>query len=194
MIPPNDLPESGLRRWTREEYYRLGELGFFDQQRVELLDGRIWTLPPQKTPHFTAIRRATDTLEELFGEGFEVRSQGPLALRDSTEPEPDVLVVPGTYDDYANHHPISSDVVLLVEVSDSTLAKDRGPKLVEYAEASICEYWIINLVNQQIEVYRQPSIGGVYGNDVIYKPGESIEPLNAPGKFVAVSDLLPPIK
>jgi Uma2 family endonuclease len=69
-----------------------------------------------------------------------------------------------------------------------------GQKLVEYAEAGICEYWIVNLVNQQVEVFRQPSIEGIYGDSVAYRPGHSIEPLNAPGKFVAVSDLLPLIK
>ena len=97
-------------------------------------------------------------------------------------------------DDYTNHHSISTDVDLLLEGTDTTLAKDCGPKLVEYAEASICEYRINNIVNHQIEVYRHPSIEGIYGDEVIYKPDESIEALNAPGKSVAVSDLLPPIK
>jgi Uma2 family endonuclease len=186
--------EPDARRWTREEYYKLGEMGFFDDGRVELLDGRIWTLPPQKTPHFTALRRTTEALEELFGAGHEVRPQGPFALANGSEPEPDILVVPGTVDDYAEHHPIVSDIVLLVEISDSTLSKDRGPKRIDYARAGVKEYWIVNLVNQRLEVSRQPSPEGLYADIATYLPGESVAPLNAPDKSVAVADLLPPTK
>lgn len=181
-----------IRRWSHEEYYRLGEMGFFDEERVELLDGRIWKLPPQKTPHFTAVRRTAETLEEVFGANHEIRSQGPLILPNGNEPEPDVLVVPGTVDDYADCHPIVSDCLLLVEVSDSTLAKDRGTKLIDYARAGVKEYWIVNLVHQQLEVYRQPTPEGTYTDYCVYHPGESVEPLSAPGKSVAIADLLPP--
>lgn len=180
-----------IRRWTHAEYYRLGEMGFFDEERVELLDGRIWRLPPQKTPHFTAVRRTTETLEEVFGSNHEIRPQGPLTLPDGSEPEPDVLVVPGTTNDYAEHHPIVSDCLLLVEISDSTLAKDRGTKLIDYARAGIEDYWIVNLVHRQLEVYRQPTLEGIYMDFCSYQTGESVEPLNAPGKPVAVADLLP---
>lgn len=181
-----------IRRWSHEEYYRLGEMGFFDEERVELLDGRIWKLPPQKTPHFTAVRRTTETLEELFGSGYEVRPQGPLRLPNGNEPEPDVLVVPGTSSDYLESHPIVTDSFLLVEVSDSTLAKDRGTKLIDYARAGIEEYWIVNLVHRQLEVYRQPTPEGIYMDFRNYQLGDSVAPLNALGKTVAVADLLPP--
>ena len=180
------------RRWTHEEYYRLGEMGFFDDERVELLDGRIWKLPPQKTPHFTAVRRTTETLEELFGSGYEVRPQGPLRLPNGNEPEPDVLVVPGTSSDYLESHPIVTDSFLLVEISDSTLAKDRGTKLIDYARAGIEEYWIVNLVHRQLEVYRQPTPEGIYLDFAAYQSGENVAPLNAPGRAVAIADLLPP--
>jgi Uma2 family endonuclease len=183
---------SDIRRWSREEYYRLGEMGFFDEERVELLDGRIWKLPPQKTPHFTAVRRTTETLEEVFGADYEVRPQGPFSLPDGSEPEPDILVVPGTMEDYTEHHPIVSDCLLLVEISDSTLAKDRGTKLIDYARAGITDYWIVNLVHKRLEIYRQPTPEGIYLDFHRYSPGESVEPLNAPGKPVAVTDLLPP--
>ncbi len=186
--------EASPRRWTREEYYRLGEMGFFDGERVELLDGRIWRLPPQGTPHFTAVRRTTEALEALFGPRYEIRPQGPLILPDSSEPEPDILVVPGTIMDFAKHHPIVTDVILLVEISDSTLAKDRGPKAMDYARAGIEEYWIVNLIHQRLEVHRQPSLEGLYSDIKIYQPGESIQLLNAPGKVVAVADLLPLVK
>ena len=183
-----------MRRWTHEEYYRLAEMGFFDDERVELLDGRIWKLPPQKTPHFTTVRRTTDTLQEVFGEGYEVRPQGPFRLPNGSEPEPDVLVVPGTSSDFIKSHPIVTDSLLLVEVSDSTLAKDRGSKLITYARAGIEEYWIVNLVHSQLEVYRQPTLEGIYMESSIYRNGESVAPLNAPDREAAVADLLPPIE
>ncbi len=186
--------EAEPRRWTHDEYYRLAEMGFFDEERVELLEGRIWKLPPQKTPHFSAVRQATDAMEALFGEGHEVRPQGPFQLPDTSEPEPDVLVVPGTSKDYLASHPIVTDCLLLIEVSDSTLAKDRGSKLIDYARAGVQEYWIVNLVHRQLEVYRQPTPEGIYRQSSIHKPGESIAPLRASGGTVVVADLLPPTK
>ncbi len=183
-----------MRRWTHEEYYRLAEMGFFDDERVELLDGRIWKLPPQKTPHFTTVRRTTDVLEALFGAGYEVRPQGPVRLPNGSEPEPDVLVVPGTSSDFIKSHPIATDSLLLVEISDSTLAKDRGSKLIDYARAGIQEYWIVNLVHNQLEVYRQPTPEGIYMESSVYRGGESVAALNAPGREAAVADLLPPVE
>jgi len=182
------------RHWTREEYYRLGEMGFFDDERVELLNGGIWKLPPQNTPHFTAVRRTTDALEELFGAGYEVRPQGPFSLPNGAEPEPDILVVPGAAEDYADTHPLVTDVILLVEVSDSTLGKDIGPKRVTYAQTGVQDYWVVDLVHRQLEVSRQPSLEGIYADVQIYLPSESVAPLGMPEKQVAVSDLLPPVK
>ena len=226
---PHGTSESGLRRWTRDEYYRLGDMnlfgddrvellsgdiwekhtsylyrwtrkqydqliaaGFFDGGRVELLGGLIWDMTGQLTPHATGVRLVTLTLEETFGEGFEVRAQLPVTLPDGTEPEPDVAVAPGTPLNYADHHPRTEEVLLVVEISDSSLVKDRGQKLVAYAQALLDEYWIVNLVSRQLEVYRQPSPAGFYSVYQIYQPGENVEPLNAPGKPVAVADLLPP--
>ena len=182
------------RRWTREEYYRLGDAGFFEGERVELLDGEIWTLPPQKTPHFSAIRRVTDALEDVFGTAVEFRQQAPMTLDDGTEPEPDVLVVPGSWQDYEDHHPTPAEVRLLVEVSDSTLAKDRGKKARDYARAGIADYWIVNLVDRQLEVLRDPAAlptGPDYKSRQVLLGGDTVTPLAAPGRLVAVADLLP---
>lgn len=182
------------RRWTREEYYRLGEAGFFGDERVELLDGEIWTLPPQKTPHFSAVEAAADLLGEAFGTGHTVRRQGPMTLDDGTEPEPDVLIVPGSRLDYEDHHPAPPEVCLLVEVSDSTLTKDRGKKAEDYARAGIAEYWIVNLVGHQLEVYRDPGLlpdGYGYKSRQVFLAGDTATPLFAPSNGVAVTDLLP---
>lgn len=195
-----DGPQEDLlrpRRWTTAEYYRMGELGLFDDERVELLDGEIWTLPPQKTPHFAAIRRAVDALEAAFGEGFDFRQQVAMTLEDGTEPEPDVLVVPGRWQDYEDHHPTPSEARLLVEVSDATLRKDRGEKVRTYARAGIADYWIVNLVNRRLEVYRDPApMNGGYGYKTVQTlfDGDAIAPLFAPNGTVAVVDLFPPLK
>lgn len=182
------------RCWTRDEYYRLGEAGFFENERVELLDGEIWTLPPQKAPHFSSVEAAAEILGGAFGAGHSVRRQGPMTLDDGTEPEPDVLIVAGSRMVYQDHHPTPPEVRLLVEVSDATLAKDRGKKMQEYAQAGIVDYWIINLISRQIEVHRNPGplpTGHGYKLRRVLLEGESIAPLLAPDHPVNVTDLLP---
>ena len=181
-----------FHRWTPKQYHRLIESGFFDDGRVEMLEGLIWAMDGQLTLHSTGVRLATLGLEEVFAEGCEVRPQLPIVLLDGTEPEPDVTVALGTPFDYLDHHPGPDELLLTVEVSDSALAKDRGLKLTAYAKAGVVECWIVNLVQRQLEVYRQPSPAGIYTDAAIYQPGQSIVPLKAPDKPVAVADLLPP--
>ena len=115
-----------------------------------------------------------------FAVGFEVRPQLPILMLDGTEPEPDVAVVPGTPRDYEDHHPRPDELLLVAEVSDSSLVKDRGPKLVTYAQALIPEYWLLNLADRQLEVYRQPTTGGIYAHFRVYRSGDSVAPLSAP--------------
>ena len=195
-----DVPQEDLlrpRRWTTAEYYALSDAGFFDEERVELLDGEIWTLPAHGTPHFSAVRRAVAFLAEVFETGFDFRQQAPMTLEDGTEPEPDVLVVTGSWEDYEGHHPVPSEVRLLIEVSDATLRKDRGEKLRTYARAGIADYWIVNLVNRRLEVYRDPaSIDDSYGYKSVMTlfDGDTLAPLSAPGGTVAVADLFPLLK
>lgn len=120
-----------------------------------------------------------------------------MTLEDGTEPEPDVLVVPGQWQDYEDHHPTPPEVCLLVEVSDATLRKDRGEKVHTYARAGIADYWIVNLVNRQLEVYRDPApMNGGYGYKTVQTlfDGDSIAPLSAPSGTVAAADLFPPLK
>lgn len=182
------------RCWTRDEYYRLGEAGFFENERVELLDGEIGTLPPQKAPHFSSVEAASEILGDAFGAGHSVRGQGLMTLDDGTEPEPDVLIVAGSRMVYQDHHPTPPEVRFLVEVSDATLAKDRGKKMQEYAQAGIVDYRIIGLVSRQIEAHRDLGplpTGHGYKLRRVLLEGESIAPLLAPDRPVNVTDLLP---
>ncbi len=187
----------GRWRWTRKEFHQAADMGLFGDTRVELLDGEVLVMAGQKTPHFTALRFTTEVMAAVFGEGCEVRSQGPVVLSDESEPEPDVVVVPGTARDYADHHPTPPEIRLLVEISDATLATDRGAKLLSYAREAIADYWIVNLVNRQLEVHRNPALlpdGPGYKLRQVLSEGDSIAPLFAPGQEVAVADLLPPVQ
>ncbi len=180
-------------RWTPEHYHRLSKSGFFDDERVELLSGKIWRLGRQSPLHATMISQAGAILRNIFGDGFVFSTRMPAALSDISEPVPDFSVAAGVINDYADHHPGPTELLLTVEVSDSTLAKDRGMKMAAYAEAGIAEYWIVNLVSRQVEVYRRPLPSGEYADVTVYQPGQMIFPLHLPTKAVAVDDLLPPM-
>ena len=185
---------SDYYRWTPEQYHRLIEARFFDDGRVELLEGLIWDMASQLTLHTTGVRLTQIALEEAFQGQYEVRIQMAITLPNGMEPEPDVAIAPGTPLDYLEHHPRPEELLLTVEVSDSSLTRDRGLKLVSYAQAFISEYWIVNLVNHQLEVYRKPVPSGDYTDFHIYQPGQVVIPLALPTKAIAVNDLLPPIK
>ena len=188
--------EIRARRWTRAEYDRLIDLGLFQPgEPVELIGGQLMVAEPQGTRHFTAIRLAEAALRSAFGQGWDVRTQGPVALDDESEPEPDVAVVPGVPRDYLDAH--SSRPVLVLEVSDATVGFDRRDKGSLYARAGLGDYWIVNLVDRVIEVYRVPladpaaPYGWRYAEVQTLRPGETVSPLGAPGARVPVADLLP---
>jgi Uma2 family endonuclease len=183
------------RRWSRTEYERLVELGIFKPgERLELLDGLLVVREPQRASHATGIRAAEDALRVAFGPGWDVRAQLPVALDDRSEPEPDVAVVPGSFRDYRREHP--SRPVLVVEVAETTVAFDRQ-KGGLYARASVPEYWIVNLRDGVLEVYRAPApvTGARFGwsyTDVRHLGrSESITPLAAPTARMSVADLVP---
>jgi Uma2 family endonuclease len=187
-------PKGGgrLRLWTREEYRRAGKLGLFGpEERLELLDGEIIQKMPHGSLHAFVVKRADRLLADAFGSDCHTRPQLPLVLNDLSEPEPDVVVVVGTEYDYLSDHPQAMDSRLVVEVADSTLRFDRSRKRSAYARSGILEYWIINLLERQIEVHRDPR-GSRYRSVTIYREGETVTALAAPHASIAVSDLLPP--
>lgn len=181
------VAEPQLKLWTREEYYRLAEGGYFDDQNVQLIEGEIIEMPPQKHAHALAVSLMAKFVRSAFGTGYWVREEKPLRLEPDSEPEPDVAVVEG--DEHRFHdHPATA--LIVVEVSDSSLALDRGRKQSIYARAGVSEYWIVNLVDQQIEVYRGPAAGeGRYEDVQIVKPGETVAPLARPQASLVVSEL-----
>jgi Uma2 family endonuclease len=142
-------------RWRRVEYERVIEAGGFQAgDPVELIGGQLVVAEPQGSRHFAAVRAVEEALRAAFGPGWEVRGQGPLAIDEESVPEPDVAVVAGSFRDYVIGHP--SRPVLVVEVSESSLALDRQHKGSLYARAGLADYWIVNLMDLVLEVYREP--------------------------------------
>jgi Uma2 family endonuclease len=190
------VPDVQTRRWKRVEYERMVECGIFrPDERLELIDGLLILREPQSSPHMTATRLVQEALRTAFGPGWDVRPQGPVALDDDSEPEPDVSVVPGGPRDYTAAHP--SHAVLVVEVSLTSLAFDRADKSSLYARAGVADYWIVNLVDRVVEVRRGPvpsdaaPFGWTYATLEIAGPDDSVTALAAPRAPIAVRDLLP---
>src|SRR5882672_1509435 len=178
--------EVKTHHWSRVEYDRLIEMGFFQpRDPIELIGGQLIVAEPQGSYHFTALRAVEEALRAAFGAGWDVRGQGPVALDDESEPEPDVAVVPGIFRDYVAGHP--SRPILVVEVSESSLAFDRHHKGSVYARAGLADYWILNLVDRVLEVSRDPvqdpaaAFGWRYRSVESLGPEASISPLARSG-------------
>jgi Uma2 family endonuclease len=195
LTTPTPLVEPTQRRWTRDEYYRMGELGWFTGQRVELIDGEIMVLSPQGPSHATSTDRVRRILERILGESVWVRMQLPVDFGSYSEPEPDISVVAGSLEDHTSAHPTTA--LFIVEVSDSTLSYDRNRKASLYARADIADYWIINLVGGQLEVrrYPVPNASKRYGFDydevTILHDADMVVPLCRPQVRIPVGELLP---
>ena len=185
-----------IRRITRLEYERLIDLEFFQpDERVELIDGVMIVREPQYSPHAVATQLVLRALDRAFGAGWNARSQLPIALDDMSEPEPDAAVVPGDPRDYRDAHP--THPVLIVEVALSRLGFDRRRKASLYARAGIADYWVVNLVDRVLEVYREPvaaptaPYGFRYRSVTRLRPPAAVTPLAAPSSAIPVADLLP---
>jgi Uma2 family endonuclease len=188
-----------LRRFSVEQYHRMIEAGILGpDDRVELLDGYVVEMNPILAPHAYSVERTRKALERLVPGGWIVRPQQPISLS-SSEPAPDVAVVRGRDEDFAARHPRPEEIPLLVEVADTTLRRDRELKLPLYAAAAIYEYWILNLQERQLEVYRQPQSpsGGraahYHSREIVAASGSVA--LDLDGQLlgeIAVIDLLPP--
>ena len=183
-------------RWTGADYDAVVEQGLFHQRHVELINGDIFETSPVSEPCAQAICLVDYALRPLFAaETTTVIIRSPMRLGESSRPEPDVAIVPGTPRQNVAH---PTTALLVVEVSESTLlAYDRQVKGPLYAAAGIADYWIVNLIDGVVEIHRQPmpdsgTVGGHrYGSVAVHKRGESIAPLAAQNASVKVDDLLP---
>ncbi|MEO6810252.1 MAG: Uma2 family endonuclease [Isosphaeraceae bacterium] len=181
-------------RWTAEEYYRLAELGFFRNRRVELIEGDIIQMSAVKPHHSIALDLADEAIQAVFGPGYRMRIQQPIDLGRRSQPEPDLAVVAGRARDFTDH---PTTALLVVEVSDSSLRRDRTVKVHLYAQAGLADYWIINLVERQLEIHRNPGpdpdrAGRFRYAEVNIVPADGqASPLAKPDAVIAVADLLP---
>ena len=191
------IDEPTRHLFTVDDYYRMGEVGILGpEERVELFEGEILVKESKTPPHAHVL----DVLNELFMVRFaciaHVRNQSPVRLSRWSEPEPDLAVVRGGPWDYQHGHP--SSPLLVVEVADWTLARDRRRKGALYARAGIADYWIVNLVDLVLEVYRdavhsrRARHGWEYRHVQVLPREATISPLAAAGARIAVADILPP--
>jgi Uma2 family endonuclease len=188
--------EPRTRKWTRVEYERLIDLGVFSpDERLELLDGALVVREPQGSRHAAAIRKVLDALRAAFGDAWRLDSQLPLALDDASEPEPDVCVVPHDRHAYRDAHP--SLAVLVVEIAETSYRTDREYKFSLYARAGIAECWLVDVVNECVEVHREPEVssaalyGWRYRSVETFRSPAVVRPLIASGTPIRVADLLP---
>ena len=186
----------GTRRWTRAEYDRLIALGIIQEdERLELLVGELVLRDRQSPGHAYAIEAVSEALRNAIAPGSHARILSPIALDGESEPEPDVSVVPGAIRDYRDDHP--SQPTFLVEVADTSLTFDREHKGGLYARARVPEYWIVNLIDRVLEVYREPGpdtsalYGWAYRAVQSLSADEHVTPLAAPSARIPIADLLP---
>lgn len=177
--------------YTAEAYFELMKKGVLEEDdRVELLDGVIVAEPPMDPPHASGIVRVACALRAAIGSRAVIREQMPLVVGADSVPEPDVAVLRGRIEDYDDIHPRSA--LLVVEVSDASLKQDRLSKSRIYAGAAVPEYWIVNLRQECVEVFRTPdAVARLYGERTTVGPGERVALLAFPDASVAVGDLLP---
>ncbi len=184
------------RKFTIDEYHRLVDLGFFtENDRIELIRGEIIEMAPKRTPHSVCNSQLWKQLYELIGKQAEIRVQEPIILPSNSEPEPDVVIAKKKNDNYISAHPTVADIILIIEISDSTIQYDRETKLPLYAEAGINYYWIVNLVKNYLEVYSNPFVDNQnkfnYRNKTIVLPNENIEIPNFNAMVLELANIFP---
>jgi Uma2 family endonuclease len=151
-------------RFSVEEFNKLGEAGIFDEDdRVELLDGEIIVMSPIGSQHAGTVMRMISVFAARLAERALINPQNPAVLDEFSEPQPDITLLTPKADYYTSAHPRPEDILLLVEVSDTTLGYDRGRKLRKYAEREVREVWIVDLTTQAIEQFRAPA-GSTYSS------------------------------
>lgn len=185
MIDPSLLEPDTYRPLKRSEYQRLVEFGTFEDERVELLYGMVVQMAPHGPAHDSAIEELTDVFVRALAGRARVRVQSAFAASDGSQPEPDLAVVPKG--DHRRAHP--SEAWLIVEVSHSSLRKDRGIKARLYAESGVPEYWVVNVADRLIEVHSD-IVGDTYTRVTPYREGDVITLQRFPDVSVRVADII----
>jgi Uma2 family endonuclease len=188
---PATLTEPTLYRFSVSDYHRMGEAGVLGPDRnVELLNGHIYELSPIGSPHAACVDRLTRFFVRAVDDHAIVRVQNPIVLPPNSEPEPDVVLLKPRDDDYTSRHPRPREVLLVVEVVDSSLTFDQEVKVPLCAQAGISDVWVVALDEDRVHTYRNPE-SGRYRECTTYERGDEMAlPLKAAPAVLAVDDVL----
>ena len=181
------------KRWTRAECQSLESTGLWNRDKFELIDGELIAKMSKNRPHSIVLMLVVKWLSSFIDQVYlNLESPLDVAPEDmpSSEPEPDIAVLSKEGNEYQRSFPPAADVRLLIEISDSTLAFDLGPKARLYARAGIADYWVFDIQARRIIVHRDPS-EGAYSSVIAYSEGEQVAPLAHPTALVAVSGVFP---
>ena len=190
MMNVQTLPQPQRLRFSVDEYYQMIELGLLkDYEKAEIIEGELISKMPIGEKHSAIVERLSEILHDELGKSVSLRNQQPIKFSDYNEPQPDLAILQRRDDFYFYEKPVPKDVLILIEVSDSTLKYDRDTKLALYAEAEIPEVWIVNLKNNIVEVHQKPSIG-IYQLAQIYKSGEVVKSAILPNLEIEVDKIL----
>jgi hypothetical protein len=184
---PGYLIHSGFRRWSVDEYHRLIDTGFLaEDDPVHLLEGNMVLRRPPNPPHSNTVTTSIRVLVQVLPDVWQLRSEQPITLADS-EPQPDITLARGDRTTFRSRHPGPADLGLVIEVADTSLLVDRGDMGRIYARANLSIYWIVNLVDRQVEVYTGPRPNDpvpAYATRTDYRPGDAV-PLILDGQLAA---------
>ncbi|MBD2037130.1 Uma2 family endonuclease [Leptolyngbya sp. FACHB-321] len=180
-----------VRLWTVDEYHHMTAVGILaPEEQVELIEGQIIPMAAKNPPHAATNLCAADHFRQaLIGQAL-VRIQDPIRLGEYSEPEPDIAIVRLDSRKYIDHHPAPTEIFLLIEVADTTLAFDRGQKANLYAKAGIADYWILDVNDRQVYVLRAPTPEG-YQQETVFGSDAVLAPLAFPGVDVSLQQLFP---
>lgn len=171
-------------KWTLEDYHCMIEVGLLEGRHVELLNGEIIEMPPEGPEHAYLGDEVGNYLRNLLGVRAQVREGHPVTLLNDSEPEPDLAIVKPLGQTYRQHHPYAEDIFWLIEYANTSLNKDLDAKRKTYAVAEIQEYWVVDLKNRQLKVFRQPG-GGDYSLEETLTTG-AISPVAFPDVTIPV--------
>jgi Uma2 family endonuclease len=184
---------TAVKYWTVSDYRRMSEMGILaPNERTELINGQIVLMVAKGTPHVTSLHLLANALRDRLGKAVLVRTQDPIQLDDWSEPEADIVIARGTVLDYADHHPCPEEIELVVEVADSTLKQDCEIKDKLYAQAEIADYWVLDLKNRQLHVFRNPTPTGYTSHLILTEPNQ-IAPLSFSTLTLSLTAVLPPV-
>jgi Uma2 family endonuclease len=181
--------KTAIRKITVSEYHKMAAFGIIQpDEKIELINGKIiYKMSPVNLRHSSTVRRLLRLLNKQFNDEVTLDIQNPIVIKNHSEPEPDLVILKFSDDDYSMNKPTSDDVLIIIEVSDTTLKRDKTTKLELYASANILEYWVINLMDNCVEVFQNPK-GKFYQKHLILTDNDI---LNLPfEKTLKVSDIL----